>query len=159
MVDSTPLIPGSSDSDTKQGQRILGCCDSRRAVIVINSIFLALACLGFILLGVSTPLSIGSIILSCISILIYIIVICSALQFQYVVVIVAIVWEVISLILLIVNMIISTDAGLATKETVSVNVLVIFLSLLIIYVECEYVSEVRKGIMSRETHSREKYSW
>jgi hypothetical protein len=37
MVDSTPLIPASSGSKAKQGHKIFGCCcDSKRAVQILN---------------------------------------------------------------------------------------------------------------------------
>ena len=155
MVDSTPLIPGSSDSDTKQGQRILGCCDSRRAVIVINSIALALSSLGLLLiLPASDQVLIVFIIVSCICIIFYIIVICSAVNFQYVAVIVAIVWEVINVILVIVN-----SMFIDSRSDLLSSVLSILLYLLNIHAACVYIFEVRNGIMSRENHSRETYSW
>ncbi len=160
MVDSTPLIPDSSSTDDKQGHRVLGCCDSRTAVIVINSVFFSLSFLSFALLGAFTLSITGAIIFNCINILFYIIVIYSAVQFQYVGVIVGILWNVIIIILFIVNLVIVRMSHAIESEAATfIIVSVIFFLLLMIYAECVFVSEVGKGIMSRETHSREKYSW
>jgi len=160
MVDSTPLIPGSSSKDDKQGHRVLGCCDSRRAVIVINSILLALVFLDLLLLGVSYEIKIWTIIVIIVNILFYIIVIYSAVQFQYVGVIVAMIWNVVDIVLYIAYLIrLSIFGNTASAEATVEIVFSILLFLLAIYAECVYVSEVRKGIMSSETHSREKHSW
>ncbi len=40
MVDSTPLNPDSSSTDTKHGHRVFCCLDSRKAVLLINAIAL-----------------------------------------------------------------------------------------------------------------------
>ncbi len=40
MVDSTPLIPDGKEK--KEGHRVLCCCDSRKAVIILNVLALAL---------------------------------------------------------------------------------------------------------------------
>ncbi len=161
MVDSTPLIPGSSSKDDKQGHRVLGCCDSRRAVIVINSIVLAISLLGFLTMAVSDKykLTTSTIIASIIGYLFYIIVICSAGQFQYCAVMVAIIWNVADIVLVIVYLSEKSSNGTATEGDTFGTVLAMLLYLLAIYAECVYVSEVRKGIMSSETHSREAYSW
>ena len=160
MVDSTPLIPDSSSKDDKQGHRVLGCCDSRRAVIVINSILLALVFLDLLLLGVSYEIKIWTIIVIIVNILFYIIVIYSAVQFQYVGVIVAMIWNVVDIVLYIAYLIrLSIFGNTVSAEATVEIVFSILLFLLAIYAECVYVSEVRKGIMSSETHSRETYSW
>ena len=169
MVDSTPLIPhgddnssSSSSSSSSQGGGYL-CCDSRKAIIVINSVFLGFWSLDLILLlANAVPLTIQQIIVISINMLFNIIVIYSALQFQYIAVIVAILWDVTIFILMIVSLIIGWRYGMngifgdAFK---SFDILAIIFSVHKIYAECVFVYEVRKGIMSSETHSREKHSW
>ncbi len=170
MVDSTPLIPhgddnsssSSSSSSSSQGGGDL-CCDSRKAIIVINSVFLGLWSLDLILLlANAVPLTIQQIIVISINILFNIIVIYSALQFQYIAVIVAILWDVTIFILMIVSLIIGWRYdmnGIFGDTFKSYGALVIIFSVHKIFAECAFVYEVRKGTMSRETYSMVKYSW
>ncbi len=74
---------------------------------------------------------------------------------------VAILWNVVEIVLYIVYLVKLSSYGdtpEAQADTFGI-VLAMLLSWLTIYAECVYVSEVRKGIMSCETHSRETYSW
>ncbi len=163
MVDSTPLLPGSSESDTKQGQRILGCCDSRRAVIVINSIALALSFVG-LLLALYQSYDNGSIIAVCINCVLYFAVLWSVLQYRYIMVIVGMLWAVGGIVWLTMY-VVNLSSDIAAEETATAageiaGIVIGYLFFLFtIYAECIYVSEVRKGIITRETHSREKYWW
>ncbi len=161
MVDSTPLIPDSSIKDDKQGHRILGCCDSRRAVITINSIALALSFVG-LLFVLNSDSSNWVIISSCINCVFYFVVLGNVLIFRYGVVIVAILWDVTIFILMIVSLIIGWryDMNGIFRDTFkSYGVLVIIFTVHKIFAECAFVYEVRKGTMSRETYSMVKYSW
>lgn len=163
MVDSTPLIPDSRRGK-KQGHRVLCCCDSRKAVILINLFGLVLVVAGLITSGVQGTLdgSIASIIGYCISILFFFIVMCSALQFHRFAVIVAIVWEIVAIVWVSVGLILNREtlANPANQTDVIIYFTVWYvLHVFIVYAEWVYVSEVGKGIMSRETHDREKYSW
>jgi hypothetical protein len=164
MVDSTPLI--AKNQGKKQGHRVLCCCDSRKATILINLIALLFIVANLIVSAIDKTLdsSIPAIIAYCISILFYFIVMCSALKFHRCAVIVAIIWTVISIVLWTISLIMSKN-DLAKmsgqdKEAVTIaSVIFYVLHVFIIYAEGVYVSEVGNGIMSRETHSREKYSW
>ena len=163
MVDSTPLIPDSRRGK-KQGHRVLCCCDSRKAVILINLIGLLLVVAGLIAGGVQGTLdgSIANIIAYCITILFYFIVMCSALQFHRCAVIVAMIWEIVAIVWLSVELILSREtlASQPNQEGLIIYLVVFYvIRVFIIYAEWVYVSEVGKGIMSRETHDREKYSW
>ena len=164
MVDSTPLIPGSSDSDTKQGQRVFGCCDSRRAVIVINSVALALSFIG-LLMAVYQSYDNGSTFIAiCISCVLYFAVLWSVLEYRSIAVIVGMLWAVGGIVWLTLYVVYSSS-DIADEEatnrdsTIAGIVIGYFFAVLMIYAECVYVSEVRKGIITRETHSREKYWW
>lgn len=48
MVDSTFLIPDGKDDEEKQGHKVLCCCDSRKAVLIFNSITLVVVIAFFI---------------------------------------------------------------------------------------------------------------
>ena len=168
MVDSTPLIP--SNQGKKQGHRVLCCCDSRKATVLINLIGLGLIIAGLITAAVNKTLdsSIYAIVAYCISILFYFIVMCSALQFHRCAVIVAIIWTVIQIVLMSVGLVmnkqqlaeeVSNESKSNQSATITYFVVWYVIHVFIIYAEGVYVSEVGKGIMSRQTHSREKYSW
>ena len=66
-----------------------------------------------------------------------------------------IVWNIVFLILNR-NEIQKTENPQATIISV---VIAIVIQVFVIYAEGVYVHEVGKGIMSRQTHDREKYSW
>jgi lysylphosphatidylglycerol synthetase-like protein (DUF2156 family) len=166
MVDSTPLIP--SDKGKKQGHRVLCCCDSRKATVLINFLALLLIVINLIFAGINKTLdtSIVAIVIYCISILFYFIVMCSAIQFHRCAVIVAIIWEVITIVVMIVGLVMNRKEVAEETETDSnriglIVILVVYfvVKVFVIYAEGVYVSEVGKGIMSRATHDREKYSW
>ncbi len=79
-------------------------------------------------------------------------------------VIVAILWAVVEIVLLTVNLAsgrsyIANEVTTARDVRIVVYVLGYVINLFMIYAECVYVSEVRKGIVTKETHSREKYWW
>ena len=164
MVDSTPLIRDSRVK--KQGHRILCCCDSRKAVIMINLLGLVLVAAGLIAAAVQRTLvaDIPSIIAYVISILFYFIVMCSALQFHRCAVIVAIIWQLVAIVWLSVGLAmngteLAKEANQTQTDWIIFLVVWYVIHVFILYAEWVYVSEVGKGIMSRETHSREKYSW
>lgn len=162
MVDSTPLIPDSRGK--KQGHRVLCCCDSRKAVILINLMGLLLVAAGLIASAIQGTLvtDIPAIVGYCISILFYFIVVCSALQFHRCAVIVAIIWQIVAIVWYTVGLVMNREAlAKEANQTDWIIFLVVWyvIHVFILYAEWVYVSEVGKGIMSRETHSREKYSW
>ena len=162
MVDSTPLIPASQHK--KQGHRVLCCCDSRKAVIMINLVALAFYIAAIVINALNGTLSndVVSIIFMCITILFYFTVICSAIQFHRCAVVVAIIWMLFTIVWNIVSLIMNRDEIQKTENpqaTIISVVIVLIIQAFVIYAEGVYVHEVGKGIMSRETHDREKYSW
>ena len=161
MVDSTPLIPSSQGK--KQGHRVLCCCDSRKAVVLINLIALILYVLALISKGVQGTLNndIVSIVFYVITILFYLTVMCSAIQFHRCAVIIAIIWMVFIVIWEIYGIIVEGGSIPAEERqaTIITFVVILVIQVFVIYAEGVYVSEVGKGIMSRETHDRERYSW
>lgn len=162
MVDSTPLIPASQNK--KQGHRVLCCCDSRKAVILINLIALAWYIAAIVINALNGTLNndFVSIIFICITILFYFTVMCSAIQFHRCAVIVAIIWMLFTIVWNVVHLILNRNEIQKTENpqaTIITVVVVIVIQVFVIYAECVYVNEVGKGIMSRETHDREKYSW
>ena len=164
MVDSTPLIP----SDKKQGHRVLCCCDSRKAVIIINMLALAWIIYVIILGAVQGTLSadIVQIVFYALAILFPIIVMCSAIQFHRCAVIIAIIFQVIAVVLHIIALIglgasgeLAKLAGDARNTFIVSNVIWFIIYLVVLYSEIVYVREVKHGIMSRQNHARERYSW
>ena len=166
MVDSSPLIPGTHGR--KQGHRVLCCCDSRKAVILINLIALAFSIYLIIISALNGTLrgDIVSIVVYCVSILFHLIVICSAIQFHRCAVIIAIIWQIIKIILVVIFLILNGTSGAFTKLTETAkrvyiisNVIWFGVTFIVLYAEMVYVREVKLGIMSRKYHEREKYSW
>eukprot|EP00984_Skeletonema_dohrnii_P021892 scaffold11048_cov152-Skeletonema_dohrnii-CCMP3373.AAC.4 len=161
MVDSTPLIPDGKEK--KEGHRVLCCCDSRKAVIILNLLALALTIASLIIRLVDNQyFSAWTIILYIINLLFYSIVTWSALQFGKSAVEWGIFWSIVDIIWTSVYL--ARNSGWmvegSSNRTATIVAYAIFyvFHVLIIYANWTYVSEVGKGIMSRETHSREKCS-
>ena len=163
MVDSTPLI--SDGKGKKQGHRILGCVDSRKAVLLFNGLILVLYFPLLVYWSMNFVANILNIVQICVSMLVYSFVIQSALKFNQVAVIVGIFWAIIVIVATTAVVVMARDVlaqNLRTTGaiiTIGYCTLIYFLNVLIIYANSVYVVEVRKGIMSRETFYREKYSW
>ena len=163
MVDASPLIPHRK----KQGRRVLWIFDSRKAVISINFIGLVVYII-LLTLELTTwrdLLEHLNIFWLSTNIVFYIIVMVSALIFKHYVVMVGILWAIADIIWFTVDVVgmrewFAQNIGTAYRTSVVVMCTIIYaLHLLIIYSGSVFVAEVRKGIMSRETHTREKYCW
>lgn len=132
---------------------------------MINLLALVIVIGGIIAAAIDETLKsdVASIVGYCVDILFYFIVMFSAIRFHRTAVFVAIFWTVASIVWT--SVILIMDREELAQETSNELYLIIFFAvyyvvhLFIIYVEWIYVSEVGKGIMSRETLSREKYSW
>mmetsp|Transcript_5542 Transcript_5542/g.7774 ORF Transcript_5542/g.7774 Transcript_5542/m.7774 type:complete len:170 (+) Transcript_5542:113-622(+) len=164
MTDSTPLINDSRQKQGKLGHRVLCCCDSRKAVILINLFALVLIVAGLIAAAVNNTFDsdTSAIIGYVISVLFYLIVMFSALQYHRCAVIVAIIWNLIVIVWTSVGLVMERETLFAKNQN-QTDIIIYFtvfyvIHVFVIYAEWVYVSEVGKGIMSRETHSREKYS-
>ena len=166
MVDSTPLIPDGKE-EKKQGHRVLCCCDSRKAVLIINAIALVVVLAGFIDASMKTPPGAGPIIFFVLNVVIYIFVMISAFTFGIkgveigiFMVVVDIIWFSIS----IANTALEARGWINQGSEDAIGMIVYvtimyLLFLLTMYANSVYVLEVSRGIMSKETHSRVKYSW
>ncbi len=161
MVDSTPLIPDNSSTDTKQGHRVFGCLDFWKAVLLINAIALVLYEVVIINNAMKSTFVSLNVILVMVMIIsslfflfyFYILVMSAALKFQDAPVIIGILLAVIGIIM--------TTVGLVNNYLIDIIDGYAFsyvLHALMLYADAVYVAEVRKGIMSRETYSREEYS-
>ena len=164
MVDSTPLI-GEAPSQGKIGHRVLCCCDSRKAVIILS--LLALAANAAFLVARAVPGSgientgWGPIVYAAISILIYMSAVGGAINYHTCAVTICWILELLSLVLYIASCAL-TDWGALVDEEKSQLIwgyaAVITGKCFGLYVFGTFVSEVNSGVMSRATHSREKYS-
>eukprot|EP00577_Skeletonema_sp_RCC1716_P033132 CAMPEP_0113390940 /NCGR_PEP_ID=MMETSP0013_2-20120614/10444_1 /TAXON_ID=2843 ORGANISM="Skeletonema costatum, Strain 1716" /NCGR_SAMPLE_ID=MMETSP0013_2 /ASSEMBLY_ACC=CAM_ASM_000158 /LENGTH=109 /DNA_ID=CAMNT_0000274149 /DNA_START=18 /DNA_END=344 /DNA_ORIENTATION=- /assembly_acc=CAM_ASM_000158 len=97
MVDSTPLIPDGKEK--KEGHRVLCCCDSRKAVIILNLIALALVIIGLIIRLVDNQyFATWTIILYVLYLFFYSIVAWGALQFGKLAVEWGIFWSIVDMI-------------------------------------------------------------
>jgi len=158
MTDRSPLIDGKKQG--KQGHRVLCLFDSRKATLIVNFIALGLLILFFVLSAIATPPNVWMIVVFIISVLFYITVIIGACSFRYCAVLTALIWEVIVLVLNIIW--VATFDWSAVPEKNRTNwiaaVTVLFvLRLLVLYSDGTFVHETRKGIMTKETRSREAY--
>jgi hypothetical protein len=158
MADQTPLIDGRKQG--KQGHRVLCLFDSRKATLIVNFIALALLILFFVLTAIVTPPDVWMIVVFIISVLFYVTVIIGACSFRYCAVLTALIWEVIVLVLNIIF--VATYDWNAVPENNRTGTIVAFTvlfvwRLLVLYADGTFVHETRKGIMTKETRSREAY--
>ena len=164
MVDSTPLISENSNKNRKQGHRVLCCCDSRKATIFLSLVALVLsimALVGAVMPNEGVPENAWSIATFSISIFFYLLVIWGAIRYHRCAVIVSIIWEIAALVMIIIGTVQYDWSSVSSSEKQSGAIALAILMawrLLVIYAEGTFVYEVNKGIMSHETHSREKYS-
>lgn len=158
MSDQSPLLDGKRQG--KQGHRVLCLFDSRKATIFVNFIALALIILFFVLSAITTPPNAWIIVLFTISVLFYITVIIGACSFRHCAVLTALIWECIVLILNVIFVV--TFDWNAVPESDRTYTIVAFTvlfvcRLLVMYADGTFVHETRKGIMTKETRSREAY--
>ena len=165
MVDSTPLIPDGKDEEEKQGHKVLCCFDSRKAVLIFSAIALVFTIAIFTDAATSGKADAGRIINFIVNIIVFIVAMVGAFTFGIQGVVAGIVMAIANIIWFAVYLVRNrewlaqnqgTEEGTAYIVIVAIAYLVF---LLMIYANSVYVYEVRKGIMSKETHSREKYSW
>jgi len=104
MVDSTPLIAEGARPEKKMGHRVLFCCDSRKATIIISFGALLLSILSLVLMAVPESgvenTGWASIVVPSVSIFFYLMVIWGALHFHRCVVTICLVWEIVALVLI-----------------------------------------------------------
>jgi len=188
-IASTPSVGYSSggapmyQGQEKQGSKCCGCCcDFRRAVIVVNIIFIILGVMSITgAIGNTQVIQSGydddqveddlkqintrNAIVSGIGLAASILSLIGAIHYNIIFVAVNIVWM---LIQYIANIIITEVAyknieDISNKDVnrgllVGVYIVQAVITALFIYPHVGFINEVRKGIMSRETYPREEYS-
>eukprot|EP00985_Skeletonema_marinoi_P014434 scaffold7311_cov110-Skeletonema_marinoi.AAC.6 len=154
MTDSTPLINDSRQKQGKLGHRVLCCCDSRKAVILINLFALVLIVAGLIAAAVNNTFDsdTSAIIGYVISILFYLIVMFSALQYHRCAVIVAIIWNLIVIVWTSVGLVMERETLFAKNQN-QTDIIIYFtvfyvIHVFVIYAEWVYVSELLQCLRS-----------
>ena len=159
MVDETPLI-AENTRGKKQGHRVLCCCDSRKATIMIAlvSLFWSIVALVYAIIDTNVN-GVWNYVGYSLSILFYILVVWGAIRFHRGAVVVCIIYEIVALVMITIGAV-QYDWGTDEDKIAAISALILsyFLNLIIIYAQMTFVSEVSRGIMSPATHDREKYS-
>ena len=144
----------------KLGHRVFCCCDSRKATILVSLVALVLSILAIISYSLK-PINGWGIAVSCISTLFYILVIWGALRYHRCAVILSLIWQLVALVLKVIGTARYDWGALQgddkTAAIIAVAVIMTW-DVVVIYCLGTFVSEVSRGIMTKETHSREKYS-
>ena len=164
MVDDTPLIAkGEPNRGKKQGHRVLCCCDSRKGTMLVNLVALILSILGLVSVSINYKNTgdYWAIVILSISVLFWLSVVWGALRYHRCAVFIAMLWAIASLVLIIIGTV-QYDWDTVSEEDkpysiAGVTILMVWW-LVVIYADAVFISEVSNGIMSPETHSREKYS-
>lgn len=165
MVDDTPLIAkGAPNQTKKQGHRVLCCCDSRKGVIMVSLVALVLSILGLVSVSMNYKgtQDVWAVVIYSISVLFWFLCIWGAIRYHRCAVFVCLLWAITSLVLIIIgtvqydwNSFESEDDR--TAAIIGVSIIMAWWSV-VIYSDAVFISEVSNGIMSPETHSRERYS-
>ena len=96
-----------------------------------------------------------------VSIAFYLLVMWGAIRFHRCAVALSVAWEIVALVLLCLATAEYNWSGLSEEDKIGYGVFVtvaMIWRLVVIYAESTFLSEIGKGIMSPQTHSREKYS-
>ncbi|KAL7455840.1 hypothetical protein ACHAWC_007362 [Mediolabrus comicus] len=160
MVDTAPLVD-DYEKEKKIGHKFCGCCcDSRRAVIIVNFIDFIFVLIA-ILLAVATNDDIGAgWAVLIIDIIIVALTIAGAALYNKWLVILGCLWAVINLTLRIVAATqgLSYFAVTVNGEVIRLPWLEVILAFiwegLILYADITFIVEVSKGIMSRDTYKK-----
>eukprot|EP01083_Nonionella_stella_P038205 103957_1 len=101
MTDSTPLIP--EQSNKKQGHRVLCCCDSRKAAILVSLVALVLSVLALIGAAMAGNPNAVTIAVTSVSILFYFLVVWGAIRYHRCACILSLIWEIAAVVLIIIG--------------------------------------------------------
>jgi hypothetical protein len=163
----TPLLPVGED-EGKKGHKFFGiCCDSRRAVIIVNIISLLVFISGLVaaLVPGSITVSAQNLVAMIFNILFTLVIIFGALKFNDTAVTVGLLWEVFIIFFWIIgasSTINGTDWSQQFKgargSTISFVVISIIWQFVNIYAEVVFVYESKYGIMTPDTYKREEHS-
>eukprot|EP00984_Skeletonema_dohrnii_P012124 scaffold4878_cov117-Skeletonema_dohrnii-CCMP3373.AAC.2 len=164
----TPLLPAEEKEEEKQGHKFFGiCCDSRRAVIIVNSLSLVLFICGLIAAVAPGSITISSqnVVAMIFNILFTIVIISGAISFNQTVVVIGLLWEIFIICYWITgasstieNFDWSKEVPGAKQSTVAFLVITILWQFVTIYAEIMFVYESKQGIMTPETYKREEQS-
>merc|ERR1712127_164484 len=117
--------------------------------------------LAIISYSIQKPTNGWGIAVSCISTLFYILVIWGALRYHRCAVILSLIWQLVALVLKVIGTARYDWGALQgddkTAAIIAVAVIMTW-DVVVIYCLGTFASEVSRGIMTKETHSREKYS-
>jgi cytochrome bd-type quinol oxidase subunit 2 len=147
-------------STEKQGHRVLCCCDSRKAVLIISGVALIEAITNLVI-----ALRTGALAqhwLAVISVFFYFLVLWAAINYHRGIVIVSLLllWQLVAFCVLIaeLSMAITRDDDneafeeMSKSATITAITIGILVKLVIIYVYGAFISEVGSDVMSPETH-------
>lgn len=157
----------TSTPGKKRGHRVLYCCDTRRAALIFTIIQFVINILGLLSITLldTVPFSIITCILYSASMVFYLLVLYGIIYYRRCAVLLSLVWEIIAIVLVIVSAAIFDWKSVngASDQTEKVAMIVIIAGIvawrvLVIYSLGMFVTEVRSGVMSVESHDREKYS-
>ena len=166
MVDATPLIDDweINNYDTrKRGKKFFGCCcDSRRAVLVINTLDIILCIVLYIYSSFRTRLNGLQISTWVVNQIWNTVTILGAIYYSDVIVIMGVMWQLFKISAIIFHFVEFYPLSKSLEERVALIVyLCIAVPLIIctIYANSLFAFEVRRKIMSKATYKkRERYS-
>lgn len=164
----TPLLPTEEREVEKKGHKLFGfCCDSRRSVIIVNSLSLGIFICGLIAAVVpgSITVSAQNIVVMVFNMLFTIVIIGGALKLNQTAVFIGLLWEVFIMCFWITGASSTIESFDWSKEspgakqsTVAFLVITILWQFINIYAEVVFVYESKQGIMTPETYKREEQS-
>jgi len=165
--DKTPLL-ATENEDSKKGHKLFGfCCDTRRAVMIVNILSLIMFFAGIIAAAVPGRVSMGaqSDVVMVFNIAFTFVIFYGAWKWSYMCVLIGLLWEVFILVFWIVsassavkNTDWSAEPAGAKSSTMAFVVLSILWQFVVIYAEVMFAWESKKGIMTPETYAREEQS-
>ena len=166
MADATPLIDDWEIKDakgTKKGRKFFGCCcDSRRAVIVTNSLDIILCIILYIYSAFQTSLSGLQISVWVVNQIWNTTTILGAFYYSDIIVIMGVVWQLFKISAIIIHFVEYYAPSKSQQERVALIVylcIAIPFIILTIYANSLFTFEVRQKIMSKATYKkRERYS-
>ncbi|KAL7492120.1 hypothetical protein ACHAWT_001409 [Skeletonema menzelii] len=164
----TPLLPAEEKDEEKKGHKFFGlCCDSRRAVIIVNSLSLVIFICGLIAAIVPGSITVGAqnIVAMLFNLLFTVVIIGGAMKFNQATVFIGLLWELFIICYWITgatrtieNFDWSKESPEARGSTIAFVVISIIWQFVNIYAEVVFVYETHQGIMTPETYKREEQS-
>ena len=164
----TPLLSVQEEDDAKKGHKFFAvCCDSRRAVIIVNALSLLMFVCGLIasVAPGSITVSAQNIVAMIFNILFTLVIMNAAMKFNKTAILIGLLWELFITCFWITgasSTIESTDwdeefPG-AKQSTIAFVVFSILWQFVTIYADVAFVYESENGIMTPETYKREEQS-